>query len=34
MTPPVLYFSRRVVKADWVEMLIPNEQKEERNRNS
>lgn len=34
MTPLVLYFSRQVIKAESVEMLIPNEQEEERNQNS
>lgn len=34
MTPLVLCFSRWVVKADCVEMLIPIEQKEEWNQNS
>lgn len=34
MTLLVLYFSRWVVKADCVEMLIPNEQKEKQNQNS
>lgn len=34
MTPLVLYFSRWAVKADCVEMLISNEQKEEWNQNN